>query len=229
MAVNGFTNIVTDGLVLSLDAGNLKSYPTSGTTWTDLSKNGNNGTLTNGPTFNRDGGGSLVLNGSTQYIVKSGWINPPTNNFTISCWVTFSSNTGNRYLLSFGKDGVGTTALIAYGSWLSNQIFFELGSGVGRVVSGITPLLNTGYNIVATANGTNTRLYINGTLLGTSSQGAGSITSSPTLSLGSYIDSSGNPGFYFHSGTVSQASIYNRALSASEVLQNYNATKWRFI
>lgn len=61
-------NIVTDGLVLYLDAANTKSYPGSGTTWNDLSGNGNNGTLINGYIFNSIGNGNLVFDGSNDYV-----------------------------------------------------------------------------------------------------------------------------------------------------------------
>ena len=68
MSINYNPRIVTDGLVLLLDAGNTKSYPGTGTTWTDISRNGNNGTLTNGPTFDSANGGSLVFDGVDDYV-----------------------------------------------------------------------------------------------------------------------------------------------------------------
>ena len=75
---------------------------------------------------------------------------------------------------------------------------------------------------------TSTKFYLNGELKNTSSQGSGAIASLPTLSIGSYVNGGGTPGTYFHSGNIAQVSIYNRALSTSEILQNYNATKKRF-
>ena len=68
MAFNYSPNIITDGLVLYLDAANTKSYPGSGTTWRDLSKSQLNGTLTNGPTFNSSNGGSIVFDGVDDYV-----------------------------------------------------------------------------------------------------------------------------------------------------------------
>ena len=70
--------IVTDGLVLCLDAANSKSYPGSGTSWNDLSRNNNTGTLTNGPTYTSSFGGSSVFDGTNDYVSKSSWDNPPT-------------------------------------------------------------------------------------------------------------------------------------------------------
>ena len=68
MAFNFSPKIVTNGLVLALDAANTKSYPGSGTVWSDLTPNGNNGALTNGPTFNSANGGSIVFDGTNDYL-----------------------------------------------------------------------------------------------------------------------------------------------------------------
>jgi hypothetical protein len=134
--------------------------------------------------------------------------------------------------MSFGRDiglPTGGLALIAYGfDAVSDAIIFELGSGVGRVSSGLVPTLNTWYNLCITADGVNTKFYVNGVLQNTASQGSGVITSTPVLSLGSYVNGSGTPGTYFHNGYIASCFIYNRALTAAEVLQNYNATKSRF-
>ena len=68
MGVFAGPEITESGLVLALDAGNLKSYPTTGTTWTDLSGRGNTGTLTNGPTYSSANGGSIVFDGVNDYV-----------------------------------------------------------------------------------------------------------------------------------------------------------------
>ena len=77
--------VVTDGLVLCLDAGNVKSYPGSGTTWTDLSGKGNTGTLTNGPTYSSANGGSIVFDGVDDRV--SGTSFNTGQNFTINAWI----------------------------------------------------------------------------------------------------------------------------------------------
>ena len=71
MGLSHSPRIVTDGLVLCLDAANSRSYPKTGTTWTDRSTSGNNGTLTNGPTFDTNNGGSIVFDGSNDSVVTS--------------------------------------------------------------------------------------------------------------------------------------------------------------
>ena len=232
MALYRGPNIVRSGLVLALDAADKNSYVGSGTAWNDISGNSNNTTLTNGPTFSNANVGVIVFDGINDYSSRASITSPPTTTFTISLWCTFSSNTADRYLFSVGRDiGVptGGLALLAYGfDVVSDVLIFELGSGVGRVSSGIVPTINTWYNIVATADGTNTKFYVNSILKNTSAQGSGQIASNPTLSVGSYVNSSGIPSTYFHDGRVSNVYFYNRALSATEVLQNYNATKTRF-
>ena len=87
MATKYSPKIITNGLVLSLDAANNKSYPRSGTTWTDLSGNSNTGTLTNGPSFNDGNQGSIVFDGTDDYVnipYNSGLI---PNNLTLSAWI----------------------------------------------------------------------------------------------------------------------------------------------
>jgi len=91
MAVGYNPRIVTDGLVLALDAGNTKSYPGSGTTWTDLSGNGNTGTLTNGPTFDSANGGSIVFDGTNDYVQVTGSIT-----VTSATFITWIKRDGNQ-------------------------------------------------------------------------------------------------------------------------------------
>jgi len=235
MATKYSPKIITNGLVLSLDAANNKSYPRSGTTWSDLSDNNNNGTLTNGPTFNAGNMGSILFDGTNDYAYQSLFANAITTTLTFDVWVKFSdAGSSGRFIMSLGRDTGfnGGIALLAYGfsSASSGQIIFELGSGYGRVSSGIVPTIGIWYNLTVTTDGTNTRFYVNSVLANTSSQTTGAVESSPGLSIGSYLNSSTppTPGTYFFNGNISSVKIYNRALSATEVLQNYNATKSRF-
>ena len=90
MGVAYNSRIVTDGLALCLDAANSKSYPGSGSTWTDLSGNGNNATLTNGPTYSSANGGSIVFDGVNDYVAPTGLTNALwQGNWTVSFWVNF--------------------------------------------------------------------------------------------------------------------------------------------
>jgi hypothetical protein len=230
-----YRNIITRGLILHLDASTMESYPGSGNTWFDLSNTGNDGTLTNSPTYSSTDGGIITFNGSNNYIYRGNFINPPTTNFTMNAIVKFlDTGAGGRYIMALGRD-IGTNggmALIAYGysSANSGQIIFELGSAFGRVSSGIIPTTGIWYDLTATANGTSTKFYVNGVLKNTGTQSTGQIAFSPGLSIGSYLNSAippvaGNPFFY---GNIASVKIYNRELSDTEVLQNYNAQKARF-
>ena len=105
----GAPTIVTDGLVFAVDAANYQSYPGSGTTWSDL-VNGNDGTLTNGPTFDSGNGGSIVFDGSDDYMSTT--YSTPTSlqgdpNFTVCGWFKRSGNWSNGATWGIGGDSVG--------------------------------------------------------------------------------------------------------------------------
>ena len=222
--------VVLDGLQLYVDAGNILSYPTTGTTWTDLSGNGNNGTLTNGPTYSSANGGAIVFDGTNDHVYKGTFAGSITTNLSLSVWVLFSSLAQGAYVMALGRDVGGTAGGLALFAILSGIPIFELGSGKGRVSSGITPTLNTWYNFAVTADGTNTKFYVNSTLANTSAQSTGQVASSPGFCIGSYINSYIPPvssGVY-HNGKIANVKIYNRALSTTEVAQNFNALRGRF-
>ena len=221
-------DIVTNGLVLDLDAGINPSYPGSGTAWNDLSGRGNTGTLTNGPTYSSANGGSIVFNGSTQYLSPTGltdafW----QGNWTASFWVKFNTidtgNTGStdKTLL---QHGTSTTRQGLHLTQRNTRIFFGLYSDD---LSG-TIILTTGtwYNVVFTLNNTTyaKQIYINRNL-DASGTGAGAYVGTgnnariggPVLNFGSYFN-----------GFMPSCSFYNRVLTATEIQQNYNALRNRF-
>jgi hypothetical protein len=217
-------NIVKDGLVLYLDAGSPNSFysPTAGTTWKDISGNGINGTLTNGPTFNTGSGGNIVFDGVDDYVNlgdNSIWdfgqngtiemVVRPTNstiNDRLWCIDNNSSNL-DAYLDSTGYNvymhgaAVGTTFPLTQNQWNYLTVTYTVGTiqiyinGIARTMTGTT----TGYNITNNSIN-NSNLYI-----------------------GCYRTLS----FNIHGG-ISLFRIYNCSLSSTEVLQNYNATKGRF-
>jgi hypothetical protein len=227
MAVNGFTNIVTDGLVLSLDAGNLKSYPTSGTTWTDLSKNGNNGTLTNGPTFDNSNTGGIVF-ATDDYVLLPNGLLSGTGNFTVNQWIKWTSGT---YGALFGNYPIGNLQ-VGYGT---NLIYVYLGSTSSTSCylgtspfSTTLPQFTTNPVMVTAQRSSNTLLlYLNGVLQKTGSTTDSVGTASSQFRIGTNTNNTG--AIEAFNGLIYSTQVYNRALSASEVLQNYNATKWRFI
>lgn len=211
--------IVTDGLVLYLDAANPKSYPGSGTTWNDLSSNENDGSLNNDVNFSSQNPESLSFLGNTPR-VSSPLQYSLFSEFTL---VTFFYNQGNSG--SFGVV-VGTSI----GNHLSNGIR-TIGSnitfsGYQESTLSIANFLNQWGCVAVTLDQNNfARCYYNGTLTNSGNYNR-SIRSSPTnIGRGS---SSYQGTFRSFEGLISTVSVYNRALTPEEIQQNYNATKSRF-
>lgn len=233
MAFNYSPKIITDGLVLYLDAANTRSYPTTGTIWSDLSRNNNNGTLINGPTFNSANGGSIVFDGINDYVFKDSPINTG-DNFSVFAWIkpgniaTRNAIVGNSYPYA-GRIGFLLSTATGYNSNL-NTFFLSIGGDTSfRIAANNSLTLNQWNHVsaVVTNGGGNILLYKNGV---ETQYRIGSLSSGTILYTANqfYVGARYSTGFEPFIGGISQASIYNRALSATEVLQNYNATKSRF-
>lgn len=236
MAFNYSPKIVTNGLVLCLDAANTKSYVSESTTWSDISRGGNNGTLVNGPTFSSANGGSIVFDGVDDLV--SGSINGSifTGAFTNSAWIYKLNNnqiwqgvftnsspaTNNTYLMTFGNGSVSAP----YNSVGVNQ--------VGVAESGVFLDIGTHTNqwlyISITKSGSTLNIYCykQGTLLqnsGTITWNGGNFATTNNYQIGRHWAG----GFIVpFQGNIANVSLHNRALSLGEILQNYNATKTRF-
>jgi hypothetical protein len=228
--LSGGPNVIVDGLVLWLDAANSKSYISGSTTWNDISRGSNNGTLVNGPTFSSSNGGSIVFDGSDDYatVPHNSNINL-VDTVSLEAWVKYTttsntvliekSNNNTHYQLQIFNSGQGSPGI-------SGQLVFMLQpTSSNWVVSGIVTNDGNWRHVVGTYDrGVSTaKIYVNGVLRNTNS----SILSGPTsntqpLLMGSR---SGAAGF---GGSISGVKIYNRALSAAEISQNYNATKGRY-
>ena len=226
MATKYSPKMVTDGLVLSLDAANTKSYPKSGTTWTDLSGNSNTGTLTNGPTFSAGNMGSIVFDGVDDYI--SGTNNSSLqllNDLTIGAWVKLGSG-GNasqgifEKMININYSGYGITRQDDYFKfWTGGGGTFAYTNSNITYSSG-----NNWYYVVGRRMAGNNRLFIN-SILQTDSQSPPLSDSGEVYVIGRYYSNIAN---YYFVGNIAQTSLYNRALTDAEILQNYNATKSRF-
>ena len=226
--------ITTNGLVLCVDAADKNSYPGSGTAWNDIGGNNLNGTILNSPTFESGTPGSVVFsNVSTQVIsIPDSSILQPTS-VTLSVWVYVTQyNPLNDFdgqfpsILWKCNDG-NSGGAASYGLSLSAGQFPRFTVTPTQLISSTVCPIATWVNFtgVYTVGGSQI-LYRNGTV-DTSTTGPATITySSQVVSIGSRIFS----GTYQYpwNGKISNAIIYNRALSATEVLQNYNATKTRF-
>jgi hypothetical protein len=221
--------IVTDGLVLALDAGNTKSYPGSGTTWFDKSGNANNGTLTNGPTFDTVSLGSIVFDGTNDYVSvakQTAFVN--ASQFTMTAWMKRRLS-NSKVILYQGADGNND---VAFELWNDGFAYFE----VGNATNSYANISNTStdwqyltmvFDGTQIGNSNRLKCYINGNLLAVSYSGTIPSTSGPSNSVFSIGNSQGIGG-NFSDGNVAQVFIYNRALSSSEVQQNFNATRGRY-
>lgn len=230
MAFNYSPKIVTDGLVLYLDAANRYSYPGSGTTWSDISRTGANGTLVNGPTFNSANGGSIVFDGVDDYVTGSAALinSSITNQITVEIFLN-SNNLSNYAQIGGGQDNSGTRYTAAFNSAAFGTGIFgfdlEAASGQVRLTSTTVYSTNQWISLTGTYDGTTTRFYINTILEDSDSGTSGNISDFDSILLGRDIDFA--TGRIFN-GRIANFKIYNRALSATEIRQNYNATKTRF-
>jgi hypothetical protein len=236
MSLNHSPKIVTNGLVLCLDAADKKSYPGTGTTWFDRSGNGNNGTLTNGPTFSSANGGAIVFDGANDFISLN---NPTTlrnQNFTISIWINPQVQvTSIISIIDFDHSSVvqgwvlqsedATTNRNFYFAWYDGSQFQPLLGGSYGVGKGIQITTSVWQNITYSKNGTSLIGYKNGIQVytGTGINSNVYYASNRNLSVGNALSS--NRAF---KGDISNTSIYNRALTPQEILQNFNATKGRY-
>jgi hypothetical protein len=225
----GNPSIVTNGLILNLDAANTKSYPGSGTSWRDLSGNNNTGTLINGPTFNSLNGGSIVFNGSNQGVSLAG-TTLSLNQMTISSW-NFSTNyVQSGFLFEKTTNGTVNTQYSLFLDLGASSIYYRTqGLSVTDLAINITTAgvrNNQWNNILATFDGTNKRIYVNGVLVATSSNLTGTVTANNTGAA--YVGIYGSFAGYPFNGRIGITQVSNRTLTASEVLQNYNALKSRF-
>jgi hypothetical protein len=225
MAFSYSPKIVTEGLVLYLDAANPYSYVSGSTSWNDISRGGNNGTLVNGPTFNSANNGSIVFDGVDDYANVPNNTILNSNTGTISVWFNYTSAPGNGSVL-LGKTDV-------FGSLNGLNIFIHQGA-LGVQIKGNSPTAtnipgpnlntNTWYNFTLTyTSGVSYSSYSNGIFTETNSLLSFNFSTQP-LRLARSVDT------YWSNfgGQISITQLYNRALSAQEVLQNYNATKTRF-
>jgi hypothetical protein len=222
MAFNYSPKVVTDGLVLYLDAANRYSYPGSGTTWSDISRGGNNGTLTNGPTYSSANGGSIVFDGIDDYV--SLFSVNSTSSLSIDFYFRITS-TGIKVMTGM-YNGSGADWWIGLSS--DNKANWSFGAPIkSDITSSMTVNDGNIRHICCTYNKSvnSIFLYINGSLQSTSNTIPSTVNQpGGNATIGRFGDFTA----YYTQGNIYNYKIYNRALSATEVRQNYNATKTRF-
>lgn len=211
-------NITMNGLCTYYDAANPNSYTGSGATWYDLTIIKNNGTLTNGPTFDASNGGGLVFDGVNQFM-KGGRPKIPVQGpgtMSVTAKYTNLSNVRNLATITDGNYAV------QFGVRSGNATVWKMGGAVLLTYS--MPVLNTIAQWVMTFNGPNIQMYINGALNASTTTAANQSGSNPIIYLGTYADN-GSEAF---PGTIYNTLVYNRVLSADEVASNYNAVRGRY-
>jgi hypothetical protein len=224
MAISRGPKLVTNGLVFCVDAADKNSYIGSGTTWTDVSGNAYNGTLTNGPTFNGSNGGGIVFDGVDDYVSISNNSNFNNgNNITVEAWVLCTNWSSYTHPMIVAK-GINVEWIL----WKSNDtgVVGKLGwRGLGTAYTTTSLPNNTWVQCVGSVGSEGQKVYLNGVLESTVGNttftsgnvnvtiAAGLVTGSPSNLLGA---------------NVAITRIYNIQLTDNQVLQNYNATKPRF-
>ena len=227
MGLGHSPRIVTDGLVLCLDAANARSYPGTGTTWTDL-KGGNDGALTNGPTFNSANGGSIVFDGSNDYVDLGTSTSISTSSaFSLDCWVNLTSyggnyptiiqlktNTSNGWNLSLSQ--VGSYAGIVFGS----------SSTWSNLKTDNAPSVGVWHHISINYDTSTYLVYLNLSLQSLTNAGAFNSTTQNNY-VGS-TNQAARGATDTWNGYISSVKLYNRALTADEIRRNYLSTKERY-
>ena len=229
MAFNYSPKIVTNGLVLCLDAGNIKSYVSGSTSWNDLTGNKNVGTLTNGPTYSSNNNGYLSFSAaSSQYGTVANLGNLPI--WTVETFVQFTAayntkvsmviggqyNLSNKLNFSIGTNNAPTNYNIAVG-------FFD---GAWHNTTGVAYAQNIWVHITGTYDGATIKQFTNGTQVDSLNY-VGTPSSGGEIRINRRWDDIVSSGNLFNTN-IGSIKIYNRALSATEITQNYNATKTRF-
>ena len=215
------SSIVTNGLALYLDAGNASSYPGSGTNWNDLSGNGRNGTLTNGPTYSATNGGSIVFDGTNDYVQCTGSLTVTAATFVT--WIRRNGNQGQYDGILFSR-GTNVTGMDFQ---LSNQIAYTWNDAVNTYSwqSGLIVPDLTWCMIAVSVTSSSATAYL--------CQSSGITTATNTVSHTSSVINDIKIAFddatvrYF-TGNIAIAQLYNIALSAEQISQNFAVDRARF-
>jgi len=221
-----YPNIITSGLSIHLDAGFAGSYPTTASTWYDVSGNNNSGSLVNNPIYNAAASGSLIFDGTNTYAnLPSQTAIFSNSSFTISLWVYPGSigvedNSGMVFSSIGPGPNYNNKAVLIRLEYISTIRFAFYNDDL--TTTGWVP--NTWQNIVCTYNYTTdtSSIYLNGVLKTTGANGPCTETGTMTTKIANWFDQE------YYLGNISLCSVYNRSLSQTEITQNYNAVKGRF-
>jgi len=226
MGASGGPDIVTDGLVLCLDAADKNSYPGSGTTWSDLSGNGYDGTLTNGPTFDSGNGGSIVFDGNNDYIPTSVLsIGTPTS-ISVECVIRFNGtlDSNDRKVMHYDKTGTSNAVFQLRKGTSNGRLMYQQHDSTAwyTLYDDDAIEADTWAHFLVTHSGTAVVMYKNGVQSANGSLSTLDWTGANNILIGYRTSSE------YWKGNIASFKIYNRALSAAEVSQNFNVQRSRF-
>ena len=231
MGTNVRQNIVTNGLVLYLDAGSRISYPGSGTTWSDLSGNGYNGTITNGSTFNPDNRGNIAFVSSSQQYVNCGtYTLTSAVDFTVFSWFKKTTADGG-FIFSIDAASCGNSPMMYVSATSTITCRYETTTSSNLLSGSVVVSDSNWHNVCYIRSGANSLLYIDGRLNNTLAITGTAGSGTKNMLIGTRQGSISNPagcGATFLTSNLATVMFYNRAFSDLEVYQNYNATKPRF-
>jgi len=221
-------NIITNGLVLALDAADTNSYVSGSSTWTDLSGNNNTGTLISGSSFNNSNNGVMVFDGIDDYCAIGNLANLNNTSATHEVWVKLTAPTNGLQQQIFARTNTnaGTFSMTKTSGINVFQMNYRNSINTQNTVILNTAPSTNWVHIVITYDGSVFNAYINGVLDTTTSTVTGSLNTGGTFAMALAAQSTGTTAFC--PCRIGLARAYNRALSANEVIQNYNATKSRF-
>jgi len=218
--------IVTSGLVLALDAGSTKSYPGSGTTWFDRSGNNGNATLYNGPTFSSANGGSIVFDSTNDYARTVSLILTGSETaLTINCWFKPSIDWAIASIVALGDESNGKRRMLLQRAKKieANGYNNDFQGTPDVLATNIWCFLSVVYSSYTVSSGI--VLYFNGYPIAGTGSGTLSAFTNKTCTING--NNAATPG-ELPGGNIAHVSIYNKSLTAAEILQNYNATRRRF-
>ena len=230
MAINAGPDVIEDGLVLCLDAANKRSYPGAGTTWTDRVGE-YDGTLTNGPTFSNDNGGSIVFDGSNDYVqITTSSSNVLSfSNMSAGCWFKTSSTQSITPLFTKISE-----VFTGNNGWLlmidspanGDYPYFSPKRATTAATASQDVRDGNWHYVIGTHDGTNAKIYVDGVLKDTvSNSNTSNTVYHAVVGAFAYVGNLSN----FAEANIASVHIYDRALDDSEVSQNYEATVGRYI
>ena len=218
-----YTNIIRRGLVFYVDASSVESYIGSGTSWNDISGNGLASTLVNGPTYNSANGGSIVFDGTNDYVsLGDSNIFKITNEVSVFSWVNINAASEWDGIFGAGSDSGGFMHFQIYNGGV-NAFLYGPNVGYDRL-DGVNLTAGTWNEVGLTFGGTTLKMFINGQQLATTASGASNnLSFASDIRIGRVHDDS-----RFFGGKIANCKVYNRTLASAEVLHNYNIQKSRF-